>query len=79
MPKITLTAHVSHRPNKTGKVKILSDVLIRLDGKKALAFKTLGGKFTSSQALQEFKRRYNEFAPEAGQTVDSVALAALAA
>lgn len=67
--KINVTAHVSHRKGE-GKVRILTDVVIRLDGKTAIAHKTLGGRFDSVQALKEFKNRPNAFTPEGGVSAD---------
>jgi hypothetical protein len=77
MTKLTLTATVTARPNE-GKVKVLTDVLIRV-GNKALAFKTLGGKYTAHQALTEFKRAPNGWQPQPGQDAASVAFYAASA
>ena len=55
MEKITLTATINTRKN-SGKVRMVTDVTIRLSSGKAIAFLTLGGKFNALQALNEFRK-----------------------
>lgn len=77
--KIKLVAQVSHRKGKTAKVPVVTDVTIRIDGERGLAFKTLGGKYTAEQALSEFRKGYKTFTPQPGFTPETVATYALAA
>jgi len=76
---LNLTAHVTHRRGNTQKAKIVSDVTIRLDGKNALAFKTLGGKWNAAQALREFRKNPSAFAPQPGWDAAQVSQLARAA
>jgi hypothetical protein len=73
-----LTAHV--RTRKGGaKARIVSDVTIRLDGTKAIAFKSLGGNYSPQQAINEFKRFPGKFEPQPGFDAEMVAAFARAA
>jgi hypothetical protein len=78
MKKITLTAQVRTRKG-SGKCAVASEIIIRLDGKTALAFAVLGGNYTPEDALKEFRKRPGAFQPQPGftqQTVETFALAA---
>lgn len=77
LANIVLTAHVNAR-RTGGKVKVVTDVTIRLDGKAALAFHTLGGKYTAEQALKEFKRDPSRFETQPGFDAAMVKLLAAA-
>ncbi len=77
--KITVTAHVNTRRNSGGKVRVLSDVTIRLDGKRAVAFLTLGGSYNPAQALKEFKRDPKRWEAQPGTSKDELATYALVA
>lgn len=78
--KVSLTAQVVNCKNKPGsKVRSLTNCTIRLNGKQALAFRTLGGKYTAEQALREFRKQPHLFAPQPGFNRESVAFYATAA
>ena len=74
MTKLKFTFTVSNRKG-TGTVKVLSDVIVRVDG-KLVAFATLGGRYTPADALKEFKRAPSRFKPEG--KADAAALKAYA-
>ena len=76
---LNITAHVRRRRGNNAKVRIVSDVTIRLDGKNALAFKTLGGSWNEQQALREFRKNPRAFQPQPGYDADMVAALAKAA
>lgn len=63
---------------RTGKVRVISDVTIRLDGGAAVAFRTLGGQYNAIQALTEFRRFPGKFEPQPGWTPDDLATLAKA-
>jgi hypothetical protein len=75
--KLTIKAGVNYR-NADNKVLKLTDVVIRA-GEKAVAFATLAGKWTAEQALKEFKKAPQKFAPQGAMTAADVALYAKAA
>lgn len=72
MAKVTLTVTVSYRKSGKKACPILTDVVVRIDGKKGLAFKTLGGRYTAEQAKREFLKIYNKFEPLPGNTAQTV-------
>ena len=75
MSKINITVHVANRKGAEGaKVRVLSDVVIRLDGKKAVAFATLGGKYSPLDALKEFRKNPARFAPQGQATAADLAV-----
>lgn len=70
--KLDIYASVSPRKNEDGsKVKVVSDIVIRL-GKRAIAFRTLGGKYTSEEALKEFKKNPNNWEVQPGSSTDEL-------
>ncbi len=79
MAKLTLTAQVSTRKS-TGKVKVVSDIVIRLSDGRAIAFRTLGGDYKGkgTLALKEFKRDPNKWEAQPGTTAEELPLYAAA-
>lgn len=67
--KSKITVQLSHgKPQKPGKVKVVTDVLLRLDGKQSVAWAQLAGKWTEEQALAEFRKNPERFQPQPGTT-----------
>ena len=61
------------------KIKLTAHVSTRLNGGKAIAFKTLGGAYNAQQALWEFKRDPQRWEAQPGTTPEGLALYAKAA
>lgn len=61
----TLTVHVS--PVETGKAKcpVATRIVIKM-GDQFVAYGQLGGKYSQSQALSEFRRNPARFKPQGG-------------
>lgn len=83
MTKFTIVASTTPRRNQGAKVKVVTDVVIKLvDGDKlprTLAVKTFGGKYNPSQALKEFKKNPSIFTPRNAYTPEQLKFFASAA
>lgn len=68
---LKLTAQVRRRPGKV-RLRVLTDVTIRLDGKAAVAYRRCAGSLTELQAIKEFRDYPYLFEPLPGFDKESV-------
>lgn len=76
--KMKITASVVNVPARTAKVKIASNVAIRLDG-KLIASREFGGNISPDAAVKEFKKAPATFKPQGELTTADLSLYAAAA